>query len=311
MKRSINLLIIVMLMLTVVVNVEAEESTFQVTVKDDLNNNIKLNQKPERIISLAPSITEMLFAIGLNEEIVGVTKSANYPQAALKKEKIGTITEPNLEKIVSLKPDLVICAAINKMQTIDKLKKLGLKVAGFSPADVDETLITLKKVGRLTGKSEKARDIVTDMYIKLIDLKNIVDSHLKKHERPQVFYEIWSNPLLTAGDNTFIDDLIELAGGDNIGDQAQGSWPQYSMEKLILENPEVYISTPHSAPGDVTIKSIKNRDKFNNLKAVKNDRIHLINQDLVSRPSPRIIKGFKLLIKAIFPELAHKVDEVK
>ena len=310
MKNQLKLLVIMSLVMVMGLSVGIQAANFPLTLEDDLENEITLKEKPQRIISLSPSNTEMLFALGLGDKIVGVTKSANYPQAALKKEKIGTITDPNVEKIVSLEPDLVVASAINKMQSINKLRELGIKVAGFNPGTVNETILTIKKLGKITGEVKKAQDVVTDMYMNLVDIKNIVDSHLQNHKRKNVFYELWDNPLMTAGDNTFVDDLIELAGGINIGAQARGKWPQYNLEKLITEDPQVYISTPHSSQEKVTVASIKNRDRFKIITAIKKGNIQIVNQDIVNRPSPRIIKGLKIFVKAIHPELTEKIEEL-
>ncbi|ACL70647.1 ABC transporter substrate-binding protein [Halothermothrix orenii] len=283
---------------------------FTVTVVDDLNREIRLEKKPERIISLSPNITEILFALGLDEEIVGVTTYADYPEAALEKEKIGTIVEPNIEKIISLKPDLVFAAGINKLETVFTLKKLGIKVAGFNPTRVNDIFVTIKKIGKLTGKSKEARAMVTSMYIEMAEIQELVDAALKDRPRPRVFYEIWSDPLYTAGKNTFIDDVINLAGGVNIGAKAPGKWPQFNLEQLLIENPDVYISSLHSAPGKVTVEKIKKRTGYSSLKAVKNNRVYIVDQNLVSRPSPRIIKGLKEFVKALFPELRDKINDM-
>ncbi|MFW6007006.1 MAG: ABC transporter substrate-binding protein [Halanaerobiales bacterium] len=311
MKNKLCLLLVLMLtvLMTGVTLVQAEE--YPVTVEDDLGEEITLEKKPESIISLSPSNTEMLYALGQGDKIIGVTQSANYPEEALEKEKIGTITEPNIEKIVSLEPDLVIASSINDIQSVNRLKELGISVAGFSPATVNDTMLTMKKIGTLVGEEEKVQKIVSELQLQLVEIKNIVDSHLENNERKKVFYEIWTDPLTTAGENTFIDDIINIAGGINIGAEAQGHWPQYSLEKLIKEDPEVYISTPHSSQEEVTVSSIKERDEFETIKAVKNENIHIVNQDIVNRPSPRIIEGLKIFVKAVFPELTEEIEELE
>jgi iron complex transport system substrate-binding protein len=283
---------------------------YSVTVIDDLDCEVKIEGIPERIISLAPSNTEILFALGLDEEIIGVTTFADYPEEAKLKEKIGSLVDPNIEKIVSLKPDLVLASDVNKIEAINKLKALGITVAGFNPTNINEAIIIIKKIGRLTAKYSEAETIIANMYIELAETKNLVDRYLKDHSKQKVFYEIWSDPLYTAGKGTFIDNLIEIAGGINIGAKAIGSWPQYSLEKLLIENPDVFISSPMSAPGGNTVERVKERPGFSVLKAVKNDRVYLIDSNIVNRPSPRIILGLKTLVKDIFPELAVKLKEI-
>lgn len=306
-RRSIGIGML-FLVLVMVMTIKVVAGDFPVTVVDDLGARVTLEKKPDRIISLAPNLTELLFALKLNEEIVGVTSFADYPEEALYKTKIGTILEPNIEKIITMKPDIVFAAGINKMEIIEKLKNLGIKVVGFNPQTINDVFLVIKKAGQLTGKNDRARELVTDMYIELSQIQDMVDKVLENRSRPKVFYEIWSDPLYTAGDNTFIDDVIKIAGGINIGANARGSWPQYSIEKLLLENPDIYISSPHSAPYKVTVESIKERENYQNIKAIKNNRVYIIDQNIISRPSPRIIEGLKKFVKAIFPELTEKVE---
>ena len=309
MKKKITLSILMLVMVfTFTLHISAAQ--YPLTVKDDLNKEVTMEAEPERIVSLAPSITEMLYSIGLADKIVGVTTYADYPKEATKKTKIGSVTEPNIEKIVSLKPDLVIAAGINKKPTLKKIKDLGIKVAGFNPHTIKETINVFVKVGRLTGNDQTARQVAAQMQVQVDEIKALVENKLQNNPRPKVFYEIWSDPLTTAGKGTFIHDIIKTAGGENIGAKAKGPWPTYNLEKLLVENPDVYISSHHSAPGNVTVKSVKNRDNFGSLKAVKNDRIYIVNQNIVSRPSPRIIKGLKSFVKAIFPELAEEINDI-
>jgi iron complex transport system substrate-binding protein len=306
-KRTAVILVLLVLIFTF----QVIAADFPVTVVDDLGFEVTLEKKPERIISLAPSHTEILFALGLEREIVGVTTYANYPEAALSKEKIGSIIEPNIEKIFALNPDLIIAAGINKVESLDRLKELGLKVAGFEPTTVNDIFLTFKKLGKLTGKNELARDIVTKLYIDIAEIQNLVDQALKSSSQPRVFYEIWSDPFYTAGKDTFIDDVITLAGGINIGRKLPGAWPQYSLEMLLIENPDVYISSPHSAPHQVTPESVMTRDNFNQIKAIKNGRVYIIDQDILNRPSQRIVEGLKQVTRATFPQLAEEIGQIE
>lgn len=288
----------------------AGAADFPVELGDDLGGTIRMDKKPERIISMAPSITEMLYSFGLGDRIVGVSTYANYPKKATEKEKIGNVTDPNVEKIVSLKPDLVLAAAVNKMEYIDKLKSLGIPVAGFAPSSISETISVMNKVGRLTGEQFIAKKLTEKMVEQVAEIEELVAEKLKDNKRPGVFYEIWHDPLMTAGKGTFIDNLIKIAGGRNIGGLAKGSWPQYSLEKLLLENPEVYISSHHSDAHTFTVEGLKERPNYSTLKSVQNDRIHFIKQDVMTRPSPRIIIGLKELAKTIWPDLEDEIDRI-
>lgn len=284
---------------------------FPVAIVDDFDREITMEEKPERIISLAPSMTELLFALGLEDEVVGVTTLVDYPEKAMLKEKIGTIVEPSVEKIISLKPDLVLAAAINKEETIIQLRQLGIKIAGFNPHNIKESIELIKRIGRITGQQETARVITTELTDSLTQIEQLVAKELQDRQRPKVFYEIWNNPLYTAGSDTFIDDIINMAGGINIGSKAVGAWPQYSLEMLILEDPDVYIASPHSSSQTITVETIKNRDNYQGIKAVRNGRVYIVDQDVVSRPSPRIIDALMEFVRAILPEVAEKVESGK
>ena len=307
-RISLTSLILISTLLLISTGVMAQE--FPVTVTDSLGEEIKLEEKPTRIISLSPNMTEVLFAVGAGDNVVGVTKFADYPEEATKVDIIGSITEPNIEKIITMEPDVVIASSVNKMETIERLKELNVKVAGFSANNVDMAIENIKTVSKLTGNEETGQEIVTEMYIKIGEMTNLVEDHLKNNEKKKVFYEIWNDPLYTAGKNNFIDDLINMAGGINIGRLAEGQWPQYNLEKLLLEDPEVYISTPHSADREVSKEKIKNRDQYQSISAIKNDRVYVIDQDILNRASPRLVKGLALMTKAVFPELSEEVNEI-
>lgn len=306
-KRTV-LMITILAVFTIVTGVFAQG--FPITVTDDLDQEVRLEKKPEKIISISPNMTEVLFAIGAGENVIGVTTFANYPEAALEVQKIGTITEPNIEKIITLEPDLVLASSVNKMETVERLKELGIVVAGYEANSVNKAIENIKKIGLLTGNQDITDKLVTEMYIKIAEMRNLVEKKLNENETPKVFFEIWSDPLFTAGSDTFIDDLIYMAGGENLGRLAEGQWPQYNLEKLLIEDPDVYISTPHSAEMQVSVESIRSRERFQSISAIKNDRIYIIDQDIVNRPSPRLVKGLALMIKAVYPELEEEVDSI-
>jgi len=307
-RTSIITLSIILTILIISGGVFAQE--FPVTITDGLGSEVTIEEKPLKIISLSPQTTENLFAVGAGENVIGVTTYADYPEAATKVDKIGTITEPNIEKIVAMEPDLVIAASVNKMETINRLKELNIKVAGFSANSVDTAIENIKKIGEITGNQDTAEKLTADMYIKISEMKDLIDKKLSNNDRPKVFYELWSDPLYTAGVDNFIDDLIHMAGGYNIGRLAEIQWPQFSLEKLLVEDPEVYISTPHSAEMKVSKESIKNRERFKNIAAIKNNRVYIIDQNILNRASPRLLKGLSQLTMAIWPDLEAEVKQI-
>jgi len=309
-KKNITLIISLLIISILITSGGIIAQKFPLTVLDDLDEKIVMEEKPEKIISLSPNTTEILFAVGAGDNIIGVTTFADYPEKATKVEKIGTITEPNIEKIITMEPDLVIAASVNKMETVERLKELNIKVAGFSSDSVEIAVENIQKIGLITGNQEKADQIAIDMKNKMNLIKNLVEEHLKTNEKPKVFYELWNDPLFTAGKNNFVDDLIQMAGGINIGRLAEGQWPQYSLEKLLIEDPDVYISTPHSAQMEVSVEGIKSRERFQPISAIQNDRIYIIDANILNRASPRLITGLKHITKSVFPELSEQVDEI-
>lgn len=309
-KRNLNLITLLLIITLLSLTTVGMAQDFPVTITDGLGEKITLEEKPEKIISLSPNTTEVLFAVGAGDNVIGVTQFADYPQEATEVEKIGTITEPNIEKIVSMEPDIVFAAEVNKMETLNRLKELGIKVAGFKANSVNMAIDNIQKFGVLTGNEDKADKIVAEMHIKIAEIKNLIDKKLENKDRPRLFYELWSDPLYTAGVDNFIDDMIHMAGGYNIGRLAETQWPQFSLEKLLVEDPEVYISTPHSAEMKVSVESIKNRERFQSITAIKNGRVYVIDQDILNRPSPRLVTGLALLTKAIWPDLTEEVNNI-
>ncbi len=280
-------------------------------VTDDFDTELNFSETPERIVSLAPSITELLFALDLGDNIVGVTTYCDYPPEAMEVETIGSITEPNIEAIVEKDPDLVVATGINPIDEIETLQDLGLEVAGFEdPTNLDFTFELIDKVGRLTGKQTVAENTAEKMEDRLNQILELTET--KDDITPLVFYEIWHDPLTTAGTNTYIEDLLNIIGAENLGGQAGEGWPMFDQETLILEDPDVYITSPHDPGMDAEelFAEIAERENYEALTAVQEERVYLIDEDKVNRPSPRIIDGLIELTKAVYPELAEELAEI-
>ncbi len=274
----------------------------KITVKDDLNNVVTFYEKPKRIVSLAPSNTEILFSLGLNDEIVGVTEFCDYPTEAKKKEKIGGFINPNLEKIYSLKPDLVLGIRGNPIDLFMNLKKLKIKSLAFDPKNVDELFKLILTIGKVVDKRDEARNLVevlSEKRMKIIE-------EARKFKKKRVYVEIWNSPYMSVGKNTYINDLIEGVGGINIASKATGDWPILSQEFIINENPEVIII----AYMGQTIDDVLKRSGWEKIDAVKNRRIYIFeNQDLIFRLGPRIIDGMEELFRLIHKDELSKFSE--
>lgn len=306
--KKLMILILTAVVLLLVFNLSAVGEGFPIEYTDDLGQKIVIDTEVERIVSLAPGVTEMIFALDAEDKLVGVSSVANYPEEALEKESVGNISEPNIEKIVALKPDLVIAESVTNKEVVRRLTNLGIKIAGFRPNSIPETIQMIDDIAFLISAEDKAEELTFQMRSEFKRVKNLVDKKIQQERRQRVFYEIWSDPLFTAGKNTFLDSIIFQAGGYNIGRDAQGSWPQFNLESLIAADPEVYIASEHSSPEGLTMEKLKSRTLMRETSAYKNDRLYLVNQDLVNRPSPRIIEGYKEFVAAIFPELKEELN---
>jgi len=267
---------------------------FPVTVTDDQGKEVTIYKQPKRIISLSPANTEILFALGLDEEIVGVTEFCNYPPGAKGKEKIGGYSNPNLEKIVSLKPDLILADYGNPIKGIKQIESLGYTLVGLNPKTIEDILRNLKLVGKITGKTKEASELISNMKERLNSVEEKVRS-LDKDEKARVLYVIWYKPLWTAGSGTFIDELIKKAGGINIASELSG-YKQMSLEKVIEKNPQVIV-VGESKDQPNLVKTVKEETTLSGTDAFRNNRIYTIDTDIVSRSGPRIVDALEQLAK--------------
>lgn len=251
-----------------------------------------------RYISLAPSTTEILFALGLDEEIVGVSTHCNYPDKAQSKTKIGDFSSPNIEKIFSLKPDYIFCTGLEQTAAIEDIKKFNLKVYVADPTNFKELFQTIIDIGKITNKLENAQKLVSSMKndIEIINSKaGLIDSD----KRAKVFIEIWHEPLMTAGQGSFVDELLILAGGVNVAHDVIRPYCNYSSEKVVELNPDVILMAYMDKQSP--LKLIETRFGWNNINAVKNKRVfNDINPDLLLRPGPRIVDGLKEIYKKLY-----------
>ncbi len=276
---------------------EYKDSIYPMDVEDQFGNTLTFEKKPESIVSLAPSHTEILFSLGLGDKIVGVTDFCDYPEEALDKEKIGSYTEINIEKIIELNPDLVVQYGPGDEDITASIRDAGINILCYEPESIDDVIDVIEKLGKVTDTVEQAESIVNEMN----DKKEEIVNKVKDSEKVKVFYEIWHEPLMAAGPGSFMDELINLAGGENIAADAEGEYPQFDIEQLIERDPQVYLAAQDSE--EKTVESIKARPGFENISAVKNDNVYLLEPNIVSRPGPRIIEALEIVAKAIHPDL--------
>ncbi|NPV52600.1 MAG: cobalamin-binding protein [Firmicutes bacterium] len=275
---------------------------FPLTVVDDAGRQVTISREPRRIVSLAPSNTEILFALGLGDRVVGVTTYCNYPPEAAKKEKIGGFADPSIERIIHLDPDLVVGVKMGE-GIIRELQKLGIPVIVVEPKSFNDTLRVIRFIGRVTGRDGAAAALVGDMEKRVRGITEKTKD-IPEGKRPKVYYEIWYDPLMTAGPGTLINDIIDLAGGVNVASDAGAPYPEYSLEVLLAKNPDVMIHSYGHAGGDApTSGEIKKRKGWSAMSFVRTGRIYLVNADIITRFGPRIVEGLEEFARAIHPEL--------
>ncbi|TEB13936.1 Vitamin B12-binding protein precursor [Pelotomaculum sp. FP] len=282
----------------------ASGSGFPMTVTDDLGRQVTINKAPQRIVSLVPATTETLFALGLGDKLVGVTEYCDYPAEALAKPKIGGFSTPNSELIVAAQPDLVLATNIHK-EYIPLLEKAGLTVVATNPLNLAQVVETIKLIGRITGAATEADNLASDMEQR-INMVHAKVRDLPDDKKPDVFFEIWPDPLTTGGAKSFINSLIVTAGGKNIAGDVDQDWVTFSPEMVLSHNPQVIIFCYHGA-SLLTAEQIKGRIGWEKVEAIKNNRVEFLpDQDIVTRTGPRVVESLELVAKSIHPELFDK-----
>jgi iron complex transport system substrate-binding protein len=272
---------------------------------DGLGRTVTLSGPAQRVISLAPSNTEILYAVGAGSQVIGRDEFSDYPAEAKELPSVGgSFGEFNNEAIVSLKPDLVLAAELNPPELVTTLEDLGLTVYYLkNPLDLEGVYENLRIVGGLTGRLEGAETLIGSLQerVEAVTAKTAGIS-----TRPKVYYELDAtdpNAPYTAGPGTFIDMLITMAGGQNIGGSLSSPWAQISAEELVVQNPEIILLG--DAAYGVTPESVAARAGWEKLDAVTNNQIHPFDDNLASRPGPRLVDALEALVKVLHPELAQ------
>ncbi|MDY6910977.1 MAG: cobalamin-binding protein [Chloroflexota bacterium] len=261
-----------------------------------------LTPTPLRIVSLAPSNTEILFALGLADEIVGVAKSCNYPPEVLAKEKIGDYYTVDMEKVVALSPDLIIAANIHTGTIVPELERRGFDVLTVAPEKLDDLIGGIMKIGEETGKEEKALQLIEEMEARVNTVTNKV-ALLSEEDKPGVFYITFHDQLWTLGTGTITHEMIELAGGANIFTDLEGHG-KTNLETVLDRNPEVILaSTSHGDAADAPFEWALNEERLSETKARLNNQVFKVDSDLVTRPGPRFVDGLELIAELLYPDL--------
>lgn len=282
---------------------QAEISPAPLTVTDGLGRSVTLQSYPQRIVSLAPSNTEILYAIGAGDHMVGRDEFSDYPPEAKDLPSVGGgFGDYNYEAIVQLQPDLVLAAEINTPEQVKTLEDLG-EIVYFlpNPTTLDEMYSNLTTVAQLTGNQSQAETLVASLQERV---KAVNEKIMPLSYRPSVFYELDAtdpNAPYTAGSDTFVNTLIEMAGGFNIASDIAGQYLQMSSEELLVRNPSVIILG--DAAYGISVEDVKARPGWSQIAAVVNDQIFAFDDNLVSRPGPRLVDGLEEFVKLLHPGL--------
>jgi iron complex transport system substrate-binding protein len=274
-------------------------------IVDGLGRKVTINTVPQRIVSLAPSNTEILFALGLGDKVVGDTEYCNYPEAAKTKPKVGGFSTVDIEKVVSLRPDLVLATRIHDKTIIPALENLGITVVALTPGSLNEVLDSIKLVGKITGQDKEAAELIKNLGTRIEEITDKTQN-LSPEQRPRVFYVTWHDPLWTAGTGTLSNDVISQAGGQNIASDITGD-KTIDLETVISRDPEVIIVSVGMGTGeDLPWQYIKAESRLKNTQALLNDRVYKIDGDLIHRPGPRVVEALEEMTQFIHPELFEK-----
>lgn len=281
----------------------SEPGPYPFTYSDVLGRSVTIEARPERIVSLAPSVTEILYAVGAGSQVVGRTDYDNYPPEAEAVPSVGGFdaSSISIETILDMEPDLVIAGSIYQDEVTKTLEGTGIKVIDVDPESIADILVNIQTLGTITGHAGEAKVVVADMQARIDAVTGKVAT-IPQDERPLVFYEIWHEPLTTASNHTFTGELITLAGGINIFGDLEGTYPTVSAEQIIEENPDVIVG-PSNHSDQLTAEAIAARPGWGDLAAVRNGAVVIIDGDIISRSGPRIIDALEAIARALHPEL--------
>ncbi len=294
--------IISSLILTGCTQTDITEENFTIEITDQLGRVVTLSKTPERIISLAPSNTEILFALGLEDKVIAVTDYCNYPPAVQDKPSIGGFSTPNIEEIIALSPDLIIAASIHEEKIIPQLEEKGIVVFGLDPKTIDQVITAISLAGQVTGNEKEADNLISEMQSRIKAVTDKTGS-LTEEQKKRICYLVWHEPPMLAGSGTIQSELIEMVGGINVAKNLNG-YAKISLEEFIATNPQVMIAgTSHGAGEDLTLQFLKTEPRLSSCDARQTNQIYGVNADIAGRPGPRIVEALEEFAKNIHPEL--------
>jgi iron complex transport system substrate-binding protein len=266
------------------------------TFIDMAGRQVALQGPPHRIIPLTPSLTEILFALGAGGAVIGITDQDDYPPEVRGKTRVGGGLDPNLEVILTLRPDLVLATVdSNRWDTFLELERLGIPVFGVKPAGLEGVFTSIQKIGEVVGRPEQARELIVTMRRRM----DSVSERVKNLPRPRILYVVWIDPLIVAGRATIIDDLIRMAGGENTV-RASG-FPPYGLEQVVAHPPDmILLGADHPGSEDGTL--LRRLPAWKEMRAVREGAVRLVDTNIMHRPGPRIAEAAEMLARLFHPE---------
>jgi iron complex transport system substrate-binding protein len=269
---------------------------FARTVKDQTGRMVNVPENPHRLVSLAPNITEIVYALGLGDELVGDTDNCDFPPQATSKPHVGTMVNPSLERIVALKPDLALgTPEANRRETADQLERLGVPVYGVTANTLAGTLASIEDLGKVLGRATEASRLVAQMQARV----NRIENRIKGQPEPRVLFVVWYRPLITIGPGTFIADVIRAAGGNPIGENLKGEWPRLTLEELLPLDPDA-ILFPKTESFSPSLQEFRSLPGWKDLRAVKDGRMYFVSET-IERSGPRLVDALEELANLLHP----------
>lgn len=272
-----------------------------VSYTDGVGRQVSLPKNVQRVVSLAPSATEILYAVGAGPQVVGVDAYSNYPEAATKVAKVGDYAQISLETVVSLKPDVVLASSLHG-QMLGQMEGLGLKVVFVEPRTMEDVYRDIELVGKITGHESEAARVVADMKTKVATVTSKL-AGLAAQDRPVVYYEVWSDPLMSAGPRTYTHEVIKLAGATNLAYDAEVDYPILPSEVVVARNPAVIVWPTFHGAEEWTPDKFAQRAGWGSIAAVRTGRVYSIDADIMSRGGPRLADAVVEMAKLVHPDL--------
>jgi iron complex transport system substrate-binding protein len=269
------------------------------TVHDELGREVRVPDHPHRLVCLAPSITETVFKLGRGDDVVGITDFTKFPPEALKKPSVGGVIDPSLEKLVSLKPDLVLAMGdLNNTDLIRAIDKLGFPVFAVDPHGLHDIYRAIADIGKAIDADREASDLVASLQAR----EAVVRQRVSAKSKPRLFFLLWPDPITTAGRRAFVTDLIEAAGGVSVTADLPNEWPHLSLEAVLADQPEYLLLV---RGGEVNLAELRHQGNWMKLQAVRDGKVYYVDEG-IQFPSPAALNALEDLASQLHPVEAQK-----